>query len=333
MLRMLHTPDGVRDVYGDELRRKKQIMNAVSDVFDRYRYEGIETPTIEYFDVFSRETGTTPSRELYKFFDRDGNTLVLRPDFTPSVARAAALYFEDAPRPLRLCYAGNTFVNTFDYRGRLKESAQMGVECIGDASADADAEVIALTIDALKAAGLTEFQVSIGEVDFFKSLISDSGLTEEQVENIRSLISAKNFFGVEELLDRTEMSQARKSAFINLPKLFGGSEVLEKARALAIDDRSAAAIDRLNTISRILEDKGLGGFISFDFGALSKYKYYTGIIFSAYTFGSGEPVAKGGRYDRLLGYFGREDAAVGVGLSIDQILACRRRADRTGGTV
>lgn len=331
MLRMLHTPDGVRDIYGDEYRRKKTIMTAIESVFDTYHYEGIETPTIEYFDVFSRETGTTPSRELYKFFDRDGNTLVLRPDFTPSIARAAAMYFENADRPLKLCYSGNTFVNTSEYQGRLKESTQMGVECIGDDSAEADAEIIALTIDSLRAAGLEEFQVSIGEVEFFKSLIRNSGLEDEQIEKIRGLISAKNFFGVEELLDKTALSDEHKSAFVRLPQLFGGYDILAEARKLAINADAQAAIDRLEKIYHLLSDKGLADFISFDFGALSKYKYYTGIIFSAYTFGSGEPVAKGGRYDKLLGYFGKDDAAVGVGFSIDHVLTCQRRADRMGG--
>lgn len=136
-------------------------------VFHRYGYEDIETPTFEYFEVFSREVGTIPSKELYKFFDREGNTLVLRPDFTPSVSRACATYFSPDKEPVSLCYTGNTFINNSSYRGRLKETTQMGVERIGDESADADAELLAMTVECLLAAGLTEFQVSVGQVDYF----------------------------------------------------------------------------------------------------------------------------------------------------------------------
>ena len=326
--RMLHTPDGFRDVYGSELKRKKKVMAAIGKVFTGYHYEPIETPAVEFFDVFSHETGTTPSRELYKFFDRDGNTLVLRPDFTPSIARSAAMYFSDKERPLRLSYEGSTFVNSSEFEGRLKASTQMGVEMIGDPSAEADAEIIALTIDALKKASLEEFQVSIGEVNFFKSLVKGSGLDDEEVEAVRQSISSKNFFGVEEVLSRTSLSEKRRRALVGLPQLFGGREVLGTASKYAINASSKEAIERLQAIYDILDKKGLSGYISFDFGALSRYQYYTGIIFSAFAFGSGEPVAKGGRYDRLLGYFGRDDAAVGVGLSIDPLMMCLQRQRR-----
>lgn len=116
-----------------------------------------------------REVGTTPSRELYKFFDRDGNTLVLRPDFTPSIARAASMYFMEETMPIRLCYRGSSFVNSSSYQGRLKESTQMGVELLNDDSAMADAEIIAMTVKVMLDAGLTDFQISIGHVGFFRA--------------------------------------------------------------------------------------------------------------------------------------------------------------------
>lgn len=328
MLRMFHTPDGFRDICGEECRRKTDLMAKLHKVFVSYGYEDIETPTVEYFDVFGSDIGTTPSKDLYKFFDRDGNTLVLRPDFTPSIARAVSMYYEEQPRPLRLCYEGSTFANSSDLQGRLKETTQMGVEMLGDSSAEADAEILSLTIDLLKKAGLKSFQVSVGEVDFFKSLAEDSGLSEEEIEQIRQLISNKNFFGVQELLDRTKLSSKIKTAFVNLPQLFGGSEVLDSAEKLAISRRSREAIVRLREIYSILKEKGVEKYISFDFGSLSKYKYYTGIIFSAFTYGSGEPVAKGGRYDALLSHFGKDEPAVGVGLYFDQLMAVRSRSER-----
>lgn len=169
MRQLFHTPEGVRDVYGTECAKKLYLQRKMEKIFHAYGYQSIETPTFEFFDVFGKQVGTTPSRELYKFFDRDGNTLVLRPDFTPSIARAASMYYHQEDMPIRLCYSGNTFVNRSSYQGRLKESTQMGVELLGDASVDGDGEIIAMTVELLKAAGLKEFQISIGQVDFFKA--------------------------------------------------------------------------------------------------------------------------------------------------------------------
>ena len=317
--RVMHTPEGMRDVYGKSLHDRKALMKRIHNVFEAFGYSDIETPTIEYFDVFSSDIGTTPSNELYKFFDRDGNTLVLRPDFTPSVARAAAMHFSDSDFPLRLSYEGSTFVNTAEYQGRLKESVQMGVELIGEDSAEADAEIIELTCRMLLASGLREFQVSVGEVNFFKALADKSGLDEESTETVRELISNKNFFGVAEVLDGTKADPEVKEAMQKLPQLFGSAEILNAAEAFALGEREKTAVARLRRIHEILAGKGLDRYVSFDFGLLSKYYYYTGIIFSAFTYGTGEPVARGGRYDLLLGHFGRENPAVGVGLYIDQL--------------
>ena len=128
---LLHTPEGVRDIYGNEFVQKFELQQLLYRVLAGRGYQGIETPTFEFFDVFSREVGTVPSRELYKFFDKEGNTLVLRPDMTPSIARAVSKYFHDET-PIRLCYMGNTFINYDKYQGRLKETTQMGAELMGD---------------------------------------------------------------------------------------------------------------------------------------------------------------------------------------------------------
>ena len=157
--RLLHTPEGVRDIYGEECRKKQileeklkqaiecfgyQVQEKLAKTIERYGYRGIETPTFEFFDIFGREIGTTPSKCLYKFFDREGNTLALRPDITPSVARAAAMYFSEEDLPVRFYYKGSVFINNSSYQGRLKESTQLGAELIGDNSVEADAEMAAL---------------------------------------------------------------------------------------------------------------------------------------------------------------------------------------------
>lgn len=167
--KLLHTPEGVRDIYNEECEKKLALQGRLHEVMKSYGYRDIETPTFEFFDVFSKEVGTTPSKDLYKFFDREGNTLVLRPDITPSIARAAAKYFGEETDPLRFCYVGNTFINNSSYQGYLKETTQLGAELIGDNSVDSDAEVIAMVIECLLKAGLKEFQVSIGQVDFLRA--------------------------------------------------------------------------------------------------------------------------------------------------------------------
>ena len=326
--RVLHTPEGMRDLYGEAKQRKRAMMRAMRDVFINYRYEEMETPSIEYFDVFGSDIGTTPSKELYKFFDRDGNTLVLRPDFTPSVARAVSMHCSDDAFPVRVSYEGSTFVNSAEYEGRLKEATQMGVELIGDGSPEADAEVLSLTCETLLAAGFTEFQISIGEVDFFKSLAERSALPETVVEEVRRMISMKNFYGVGEILKRENYAGDVAEALIKMPQLFGGAEVLEEAAAYAGSAREKQVLDRLHAMQENLQAKDLARFVAYDFGMLSKMNYYTGIIFAAYTYGTGEPVAKGGRYDELLGHFGAAHPAVGAGFYIDQLTAAHARTQR-----
>lgn len=320
MRQLFHTPEGVRDVYGKECEKKLFLQEKLKKVFHGYGYRDMETPTFEFFDVFSKQVGTTPSKDLYKFFDREGNTLVLRPDFTPSIARAASMYYQPEALPVRICYQGSTFVNSSSYQGRLKESTQMGVELIGDASVDADGEIIALTVHLLQEAGLKDFQISIGQVDFFKSLIEEAQLSEEEVTELRQLISNKNFFGVEQLLQNLQLSDELVHVFTMLPQLFGSLEILGRAKSLTHNPGALQAITRLEEIYEVLKCYGCEQYISFDLGMLSKYRYYTGIIFQGYTYGTGEPLVKGGRYNHLMKHFGCDAPAIGFTLVMEQVM-------------
>lgn len=325
MQREIHTPEGMRDIYGIECRKKKLMQERLMQVIRSYGFEDIETPVIEYFDVFSKEVGTTASRDLYKFFDRIGDTLVLRPDFTPSIARAVSMYFGDEKLPKRLCYQGKTFENRHSYQGRLNESTQIGVEYLGDDSVEADSELLALAVETMRAAGLKEFQISIGEVNFFKALVDEAGMDEETELALRKYISNKNMFGAEEILDQMNLSAELKTAFREFSSLFGGPEILEKARSLTNNQRALAAVRRLEQIYDVLKLYGVEEYVSFDLSMLSKYRYYTGIIFQGYTYGSGEPLVKGGRYDKLLEHFGADMPAIGFGLVIEYLMNALER--------
>lgn len=317
--KLLHTPDGVRDVYNEECAKKLALQNSLLGVLHSYGYRDIETPTFEFFDVFSQEVGTVSSKDLFKFFDREGNTLVLRPDITPSIARAASKYFTGEDMPVRLCYEGSTFINNSSYQGRLKESTQLGAELIGDSSIDADAELVAMVVDTLLKAGLKEFQISVGQADFFKSLLEEAGVEEETEAKLKQLISNKNYFGVEELLDGLNISEGLKMLFTGLPQMFGSAEVLDQATSMTENERALQALGRLRGLYEILEGYGFEKYISFDLGMLSNYMYYTGIIFRAYTFGTGDAIVKGGRYDHLLEHFGKPAPSIGFVVVLNQL--------------
>lgn len=323
---LLHTPEGVRDIYNDECAQKLVLQDSLYQMLVRYGYHPIQTPTFEFFDIFGREIGTTPSKDLYKFFDREGNTLVLRPDITPSIARCAAKYFGEEDMPIRLCYMGNTFINNSSYQGRLKESTQLGAELLGDSSVDADAEMLSMVVSCLKTAGLKEFQISVGHADFFRGLMDAAGLLEEQEDELRDLISNKNFFGVEEFVETLNLNPDLRKLFGMLGNLYTGTDELLEAKEYAKGyPRIEKAINDLEELHGILEVYEISRYISFELGIISDYQYYTGIIFAGYTFGSGEAIVKGGRYDKLLTYFGKESASIGFAIVIDQLMAALSR--------
>ena len=325
MEQKLHTPEGVRDIYNRECETKLTLQQKLSTVLHLYGYQDIQTPTFEYDDVFRKEIGSTSTKELYRFFDREGNILALRPDITPSVARAAATLFEGEDLPIRLCYIGNTFINHSSYQGRLKENTQMGAELIGLDSVEADAEMIAMVVDGLKKTGLTEFQVNIGHIDFIQSLLESTGLDEEEKDEIRELIANRNYFGVEEILDNRSVKGSVKEAFRVLPELVGGQEVLERAARIAPSANARLALTRLQQICRLLMIYKAEDHVTFDLSMMGSYGYYTGIIFRAYTYGTGDAVVRGGRYDHLLEKFGKSTPSIGFAIIVDELMSALNR--------
>lgn len=322
---IIHTPEGVRDIYNKECKKKLLIQKRLHRMLHLYGYQDIQTPTFEFFDVFRKEIGTIPSKELYKFFDREGNTLSLRPDITPSIARAAATLFEHEEVPVRLCYMGNIFINHFSYQGRPKESTQLGGEFIGEDSVDADAEMIALVADCLKSAGLEKFQVTVGHVDFFESLMNEAAMDGKTEEQVRTLVSNRNYFGVLEILDTLCVNQKVKEAFEHLEEMTGGIEVLEKGRQYSLNTKAASAVKRLEKIYEVLKAYGVEEYITFDLSMSGTYGYYTGLIFRAYTFGTGDAIVKGGRYDHLIEKFGKESPSVGFAIVVDELVSALER--------
>ena len=323
--KLLHTPEGVRDIYNEECEKKSYLENVIHDTFKSYGYADIQTPTFEFFDIYSKESGSVPSNNMYKFFDREGYTMVLRPDMTPAVARAVSKYYMDETMPVRFCYKGNTFINHAEHQGKLKEITQIGAELIGDNKSDADAEVIAMTIDSLIKCGLKEFQIEIGHVDYFHGLMEAAGLDEDEIENLMTLLENKNFFGVDELITSSNIPDAVKEVFDRLPELTGSIDVITKARALYTNEMMNQALDRMEKLYEILSFYGLEKYISFDLGTIADFDYYTGTIFRGYTYGTGNPIAKGGRYDNLLKRYGKNSPSTGFAIDLDQLLIVLNR--------
>lgn len=323
--KILHTPEGVRDIYGKEYAKKLYIENKLHDVISSFGYEDIQTPTFEFFEVYSKDIGTTPSNELYKFFDKEGNTLVLRPDFTPSIARCASKYFLEESVPIRFTYLGNTFINTSNLQGKLKEVTQIGAELINDDSIQADAEMLSMVIECLKNTGLQNFQLSIGQVEFFKGLCAEAGLDNETEEQLRDFISGKNYFAAENLLKTKEIPEPFQSNLLKVTDMFGDIESLKACNDFVHNERSKNAILRLEAIYEVLKLYGVEEYVSFDLGMLSKYHYYTGIIFKAYTYGIGDAIVTGGRYNKLLLKFGKDASAIGFAVVVDDMMEALHR--------
>lgn len=318
--KLLHTPDGVRDIYGAECKRKLKVIDKIHNVLELYSYQDIETPSFEYFNIFNMDKGSAPSNEMYKFFDRNNDTLVLRPDITPSVARCVAKYYSDEELPIKLCYKGNTFTNAPLHQGKLNECTQIGAELINDDSSAADAESIACVINCLLSAGLTEFQIEISETDFFKGIVAEAGLDEETELKIREYILLKNFFGLSEFVAALDISDKMKKAFTSLDTLFGGPDALCSAKELVSNERSLEAIDRMTRVYNALTGYGYEKYIGFDLSMINRYNYYTGIIFRGYTYGTGDAIVKGGRYNKLLSQFGKDAASVGFAIYVDELM-------------
>ena len=318
---LLFTPEGVRDIYGEDCEKRAKVQQDIHSIMKLYGFKDIQTPTFEFFDIFNRERGTVKSAEMFKFFDQYNNTLVLRPDMTPSIARCVAKYYEKEDMQIRLCYTGSTFTRLSGYQGKLSEVTQLGAEMMNDSSSDADGEMIAMTIECLQKSGLKEFKVDIGHADIFRGLIEETDFTEEEIEKLKTYLNNKNIFAVEDMLENRSMPPECKNLLVKMPDLFGGIETITYVKELTTNQRALNALDRLEKIYEILASSGLENHITFDLGMLSHYEYYTGVIFKAYTYGTGDAIVTGGRYDNLVEQFGKKTPAIGFALLLDQLMA------------
>lgn len=318
-------PEGTQDFLPRECAIKRDIEQKLRECFQSGGFSEVETPTFEYYDNFTRGTGRYLQENMFKFFDLKGRILVLRPDLTVPIARIAATRMGTGNLPLRLFYIQNAFgVSNYNAQQR-GEYTQAGIEFIGKSGSDADAEAIAAAIKGILCTGLTDFKIELGQVDFFKGITEEAGLTEEQTEEIRYLIDTKNTIELEYTLTRMGVNENAMAKLMELPGLFGGREALNRARELSENEKCCAAIDNLEEAYSALEDFGYGEYVMIDLGMLNNLNYYSGIVFRGITEGMGFPILSGGRYDSLLDEFGASAPAVGFALGIKRIMVALER--------
>ena len=313
-------PEGLREYMGQEAYQKMEVQAQLRKNFRLFGYDEIQTPSFEYAAVFEGQIGFDRQDKMIRFFDTDGRTLVLRPDFTMPVGRMAAARREELPSPARLFYIGSAFGLEHDYGHQRREFTQAGAELLGAADYSADAEMIALAIESMASMGLKQFSVDLGHVGFFMALTAQSGLNRAQAGMLRRMIDSKNTAEAQDYLADMGLSKERMQNLLALIGLYGGQEVLEEANRFGGLQCEKALAD-LRGICKLLTAFGFGGHITIDLGQLPDIDYYTGQVFRGMADGLGYPILSGGRYDGVLGLFGRPMAATGFALGVERALA------------
>ncbi len=331
---MRYIPEGTKDILFDECKEKIRIENLLRESYIKCGFQDIITPTLEFYDVFNGEHTTIAQEKMYKLFDNQGRIMVLRPDVTTPVARITATKLNEASFPARFCYTSNVFRVNESLFGKTNEVTQSGIEIIGMNSTKADAETIITGINALISTGLKDFQIEIGHAEFFKSLLEELKISDEHKERIRKYVEDKNFIA----LDHFVMSEVDESypgslkAIKELPKLFGGIEVIQKAERLTKNQKAINSLKNIIDIYKLIDKAGLSSYITFDLGMVKHMDYYSGVIFRAFTHGSGGYILSGGRYDDLIKKFGRDLPAIGFAIDIDSLMSALENHGHTTGS-
>ena len=314
-------PKGVKIYLPDEAATKRVVEERLLGVFRRWGYREVVTPTYEYFDVLSKGTDHELQEGMFKMVDREsGRLLALRADITPQIARIVATRLRDEPKPLRLSYVTNVFRFDEPQVGRYREFYQAGVELLGLPNPEGDAEMIAMTVEGLRALGLSEFQIDVGQTGFFRGILEDLGADPETARGLRSALARKDVSALERRVADLGAPAAVSELLLALPALYGRGDVLDRAEALVKNARSEAALANLAEVYRLLRLYGLADSVLLDLGEVRGFDYYSGVHFEAYVSGLGAPLVGGGRYDQMLAHFGYDCPATGFAFEVGRAL-------------
>lgn len=322
----LITPEGTNDLLFEDCAIRNGIEQKIAGIFSSKGYCEIVTPGIEFFDVFNLRSRYFPQESMYKLVDGKGRLLVVRPDSTMPIARVAATRLREVPLPLRMFYRQNVYRNSPAMRGGSDEIKQMGIELIGSDSRRADLEVITTAIEVLASCDNEKFRFEIGDIGFFRELVNKLDTDDASKEEIRSLIEVKNYPALNDLLDSIGNNKIT-NALKQLPRLFGGVDVFEKAANLFADEKINKILSDLKAIYNDLSALGYDGKITVDLGIVNKMDYYTGVVMKGYLEGCGDEVLSGGRYNHLLAEFGYDVPATGFAVNIDAAAKLIKRSN------
>ena len=313
-------PSGTRDWLPHPAARLRAATAGVLAEAARWGYREVATPTLEYLEVLVRGEGADAADRLFKLVDRGGELLALRPEMTTPVARLVATRLREEPVPLRVAYAGQVFRGREAGSARLREFPQAGCELIGPQSVEADAEIVALAVGALRAAGASGYSVSLGHVGFLQGVLAGLDLPEDAAAAVRALLYQKDFVGLRDLLERHRAPADRLDALMALPALRGGG-ALEEARRLVHTPEGREVVRDLERLGEALAAHGVDDTVTIDLSIIRDFEYYTGIVFEGHTAALGAPLLGGGRYDRLLERFGVPLPATGFAIRLERVLA------------
>jgi ATP phosphoribosyltransferase regulatory subunit len=302
---MIHPiPSGTRDVLPDEMRELRAITEALRGVFDRFGYGEVSTPAIEYEQVLIR-AGRGP-QPAYRVFDDHGEVLALRPDMTVPIARVVATRYQHAEPPLRFSYFAHAYRGVRPHRGQMREFLQAGIELVGAPAPDGTVEALTLLCEALDATGLAGYRIALGSASLFPALLTSHGVPDEAREPLLRALSTRDLVA----LQREVTTRGLDDDLIRLPQLRGGPEVLDELPT----GEGAGLRQILERVGDAVAER-----IVFDLGLVRGLGYYTGAVFDVLDPALGAPLGGGGRYDDLLGRFGRPLPAVGFAIGVDRL--------------
>jgi ATP phosphoribosyltransferase regulatory subunit len=324
---MIHPiPPGTRDVLPDEMRELRRLQAVLTDVFVAHGFGEVATPTIEYHEVLARgdERGAPAA---YRFFDEDGALLALRTDMTVPIARLVATRLAADEPPFRLCYVASAYRAIRPQRGQMREFVQAGVELVGVPAPEGTAEVIEVLARSLEAAGLRRAVIGLGDADLYGQLLDEVGVEGDPRSRILGRLAAHDLVGLEAEVDELGLSPAARDTLLRLPSLRGGREVLETAHGIG-GEAVERASRRLAATFESLAARGVAERVRLDLGLLRDLGYYTGAILEVYDPALGHILGGGGRYDTLLGRFGRELPAAGFALYLERLHVAQTEEER-----
>jgi ATP phosphoribosyltransferase regulatory subunit len=309
---ILPIPRGTRDVLPDEMRELGAINDSMRAVFARAGYGEIHTPALEYESVIGRGA-LDGARPAYRVFDENGEVLVLRSDMTVPIARVVGTRYASAELPLRFAYFAHCYRAARPQRGQPREFLQAGVELIGAAGSGGTAEVLTVLCDALDAAGLARYRVGLGDAALYPALLETLGVAVDARPLLLAELGRGNFAGLEAALRTLELDERSIELLLAVPQLRGGAGVLHGPPGPVAD-----AVAGLRAVHGLLGER-VAARIIFDLGLSRAPGYYSGAVFEVYDPAVGIPLGGGGRYDHLLGEFGRALPAVGFALEVERV--------------